>query len=108
MRPVQQNDVFHAIAHPTRRKILKLLRSGDRPASELAEPFGVSFPAISQHLRILKDADLVAERRDGRRRIYRLRSAPLENVYRWAAEFRDFWNARLDALEAQLDRKHKK
>lgn len=107
MRPAQQNDVFHAIAHPTRRTILRLLRTGDRPARELAEPFGVSFPAISQHLRILKEADLVAERRDGRQRIYRLRSAPLKDVYRWAAEFQEFFNARLDALEAQLERKHK-
>src|SRR6185312_13733659 len=73
MRPPQQNDVFHAIAHPARRTILVMLKAGERPASELAEPFGMSFAAVSQHLKILKEADLVTERRDGRQRIYHLR-----------------------------------
>ena len=66
MRPLQQNDVFHAIAHPARRTILILLRTGEKRASELAEPFGVSFSAVSQHLKILKEAALVDERREGR------------------------------------------
>jgi DNA-binding transcriptional ArsR family regulator len=106
MRPLQQNDVFHAIAHPARRAILVLLKRGDKPASELAEPFGVSFAAISQHLKVLKEADLVSERRDGRRRIYRLQPKPLREVVSWAQEFETFFNARLDALAAHLDRKH--
>src|SRR4051794_14140713 len=108
MRPLQENDVFHAIAHPARRSILVLLKSGEKPASELAEPFGVSFAAISQHLKILKEADLVSERREGRQRIYQLQPRPLRAVVSWADEFEDFFNSRLDALEAHLDRKHGK
>jgi DNA-binding transcriptional ArsR family regulator len=108
MRPVQENDVFHAIAHPARRTILILLKKGERPASELAEPFGISFSAISQHLKILKDADLVSERRDGRKRIYHLQSQPLKEVWNWARDFQDYWNARLDALEKHLDKKYPK
>ena len=106
MRPLQQNDVFHAIAHPARRTILVLLKGGEKPASELAEPFGVSFAAISQHLKILKEADLVSERREGRQRIYHLQPKPLREVVNWVDEFEAYWNTRLDALGAQLDRKH--
>jgi DNA-binding transcriptional ArsR family regulator len=106
MRPLQENDVFHAIAHPARRQILLLLKEGEKPASELAEPFHVSFAAISQHLKILKEADLVSERREGRQRIYQLHPRPLRDVVSWASEFESFFNARLDALAAHLDRKH--
>jgi DNA-binding transcriptional ArsR family regulator len=108
MRPLQQNDVFHAIAHPARRTILVLLKDGEKPASELAEPFGVSFAAVSQHLKILREAKLVSERREGRQRIYQLRTKPLRKVVSWVDEFESFWNARLDALSEQLDRKHGK
>jgi len=106
MRPIQENDVFHAIAHPARRTILILLKNGEKRASELAEPFGISFSAISQHLRILKDADLVSERRDGRKRIYHLEPVPLKEVWAWVEDFQDFWSARLDALEKHLDKKY--
>jgi DNA-binding transcriptional ArsR family regulator len=106
MRPLQQNDVFHAIAHPARRAILVLLKNGEKPASELAEPFGVSFPAISQHLKILKEAELVSERREGRQRIYQLEPRPLREVVSWAEEFESYFSARLDALALHLDRKH--
>jgi DNA-binding transcriptional ArsR family regulator len=106
MRPLQQNDVFHAIAHPARRAILVLLTRGEKPASELAEPFGMTFAAISQHLKVLKEAELVGERRDGRQRIYKLHPKPLREVVSWALEFEAFFNQRLDALEAHLDRKH--
>jgi DNA-binding transcriptional ArsR family regulator len=108
MRPLQENDVFHAIAHPARRAILVSLKSGEKPASELAEPFGVSFAAISQHLKILKEADLVSERREGRQRIYHLQPKPLRDVVNWVEEFESFFSARLDALSKHLDRKHKK
>jgi DNA-binding transcriptional ArsR family regulator len=108
MRPAQESDIFHAIAHPARRTILGLLRGGDRPAGTLAQSFGVSFSAISQHLRILKDAALVSERREGRQRIYQLRCEPLAEVWSWVEEFQGYWNARLDALEEHLERKHPK
>jgi DNA-binding transcriptional ArsR family regulator len=106
MRPVQENDVFHAIAHPARRAILSTLRDGERAASELAEPFRMTFGAISQHLRVLEDARLVRVRRDGRRRVYRLSPAPLRDVVSWADEFAAFFDRRLDALGEYLDSKH--
>jgi len=108
MRPLQENDVFHAIAHPARRKMLRALKAGERQASELAQPFGISFSAISQHLKILKDARLVTERRVGRNRLYHIRTEPLQEVHAWAEDFRALWSGRLDALEAHLDRKHPK
>ncbi|HET9833980.1 MAG TPA: metalloregulator ArsR/SmtB family transcription factor [Vicinamibacterales bacterium] len=108
MRPLQDNDVFHAIAHPVRRAILVTLRDGERAASDLAEPFRMSFPAISQHLRALEDAELVAVRRHGRHRLYRLRPKPLRNVASWVDEFAAFFGQRLDALGEYLDHKHGK
>jgi DNA-binding transcriptional ArsR family regulator len=106
MRPPQANDVFHAIAHPARRAMLAELTRGERAASALAAPFQMSLPAISQHLRVLLEAQLVAERRDGRHRLYRLQPAPLREVAGWVDEFRAFFDARLDALGDYLDRKH--
>ena len=106
MRPVQDNDVFHAIAHPARRAILVTLKGGERAASELAEPFRMTFAAISQHLRVLEEADLVSVRRDGRQRLYRLDPRPLRDVVSWADEFAAFFSQRLDALGTYLDRKH--
>jgi DNA-binding transcriptional ArsR family regulator len=106
MRPLQQNDVFHAIAHPARRAILVLLKRGESSAGALAGPFGVTFAAISQHLKVLKEAELVSERREGRQRIYQLHPKPLREVVSWAQEFEGYFNQRLDALEARLDRKH--
>jgi DNA-binding transcriptional ArsR family regulator len=108
MRPLQENDVFHAIAHPARRSILVSLRDGERAASELAEPFRMSFAAISQHLRVLEEADLVSVRRDGRQRLYRLHTKPLKDVASWIDEFAAFFGKRLDALGEYLDRKHGK
>jgi DNA-binding transcriptional ArsR family regulator len=106
MRPPQDNDVFHAIAHPARRAMLLALRRGEKAAGELAEPFDMTFGAISQHLKVLKEAELVLERRNGRQRLYRLQSHPLREVIAWADEFAACFNTRLDALEAHLDRKH--
>jgi DNA-binding transcriptional ArsR family regulator len=108
LRPIQENDVFHAIAHPARRAILLALKDGERPASELAEPFRMTFAAISQHLRVLEDADLVSVRRDGRQRLYQLDPRPLRDVVSWADEFAVFFGQRLDALGTYLDRKHGK
>ena len=108
MRPLQENDVFHAIAHPARRAILVTLRERERPARELAEPFGMTFAAVSQHLRVLEEAALVSARREGRRRFYRLRPQPLKDVVSWVDEFAAFFGQRLDALGNYLDRKHAK
>jgi DNA-binding transcriptional ArsR family regulator len=106
MRPIQENDVFHAIAHPARRAILATLKDGEYAASELAEPFDMTFAAISQHLRVLEQAELVSVRREGRNRIYRLNPKPLRDVESWIDEFAAFFGRRLDALGDYLDRKH--
>jgi DNA-binding transcriptional ArsR family regulator len=108
MRPIQENDVFHAIAHPARRAILLALKEREQAASELAEPFETSFAAISQHLRVLEEAALVTVRRDGRRRLYRLDPRPLREVVTWTDEFAAFFSRRLDALGDYLDVKHGK
>ena len=108
MRPVQENDVFHAIAHPARRAILVKLKHGECAASELAEPFGMTFAAVSQHLRTLEEAKLVTARRDGRHRLYRLHPQPLRDVVSWVDEFAAFFSQRLDALGEYLDKKHGK
>lgn len=108
MRPIQEPDVFHAIAHPARRAILVMLKDAERSASELADPFDMTFAAVSQHLRVLEDAGLVAVRREGRHRRYRLEPEPLAGVVRWTDEFAAYFGRRLDALGDYLDRKHGK
>jgi DNA-binding transcriptional ArsR family regulator len=108
MRPIQDSDVFHAIAHPARRAILVTLKDGERAAGDLAAPFRMTFPAISQHLRILEEAELVSVRREGRHRLYRLHPRPLRDVVSWIDEFAAFFSQRLDALGQYLDQKHGK
>ncbi|HLT19455.1 MAG TPA: metalloregulator ArsR/SmtB family transcription factor [Thermomicrobiales bacterium] len=92
------NDVFQAIAHPARRQILDRLLSGEATVGELAEPFDISRPAVSQHLRVLRDAGLVTERREGRQRYYRIEPEPLEEVRAWLASYDQFWQDRLASL----------
>jgi DNA-binding transcriptional ArsR family regulator len=96
-------DVFFAVADPTRRGLLDLLAGGERPVKGLAEPFGMSRPAVSQHLKVLRKAGLVSERRSGRERIYRLEPAPLEEVRDWVETYERFWRGRLGALGRHLD-----
>lgn len=96
--------VFRAVADPTRRRLLDLLKRGERPVTSLADTFDVSLPAISQHLKVLKTVGLVRERRDGRRRLYRLRARPLRAVADWVSHYETFWTERLDALDEHLRR----
>jgi DNA-binding transcriptional ArsR family regulator len=103
MRPIQENDVFHAIGHPARRAILVMLKDGERAAGEVAKPFRMTFPAVSQHLRVLVEAKLVSARRNGRQRLYRLHPKPLQGVVSWIDEFAVFFGERLDALGEYLD-----
>jgi DNA-binding transcriptional ArsR family regulator len=100
------SDVFHAIASPVRRALLDRLQQGECAVGELAEPFDVSVPAVSQQLRILLDAGLVEERRSGRQRLYSLRPGPLKEVSEWVARYEQFWSRRLKKLGAYLERKH--
>ncbi|MHB8573733.1 MAG: ArsR/SmtB family transcription factor [Dehalococcoidia bacterium] len=95
--------VFEAIADPTRRRILDLLAEGESPVLDLAAPFAISRPAVSQHLRVLREAGLVSERRVGRQRLYRLQAEPLAEVDLWLRGYRRFWQQRIRALGAYLD-----
>jgi DNA-binding transcriptional ArsR family regulator len=95
--------VFFAISDPTRRRMLDLLLVSDLSVTQLAKPFRMSQPAISQHLRVLRKAGLVNAERLGRERRYRLRGQSLRGVYDWVAHYQKFWNERLSALGAYLD-----
>jgi DNA-binding transcriptional ArsR family regulator len=97
-------DVFAAIAHPARRRILDLLADGPRPVNELARHFVMSRPAISQHLRALHDADLVTETRYGRERRYRLAPTRLAEVSAWLMRYESFWDDHLQRLSDELGR----
>jgi len=97
-------DVFVAIADPTRRRLIELL--GAQPGhavNALARPFDMTRPAISQHLKVLRDAGLVTEHKIGRERRYQLRAAPLREVSEWVGQYEKFWQQRLGALGAYLD-----
>jgi DNA-binding transcriptional ArsR family regulator len=96
-------DVFEAVAEPTRRGVLDLLADGDRAAGDLVAAFpSLSQPAVSRHLRILRDAGLVSVRSDAQRRIYSLRPEGLANLHAWLERYRRFWSQHLDALERHL------
>lgn len=91
-------DVFAAIAHPVRRQLLDMLSKGDQSVNELAAPFDMSRPAVSQHLRILLDVGLVSEQRQGRERRYQLHAEGLMQVQHWLQTYQRFWTNRLEAL----------
>jgi DNA-binding transcriptional ArsR family regulator len=102
--PLDRDAVFRAVSDPTRRAILELLRTDERTAGDLAAPFSMSRPAISQHLKVLRDAELVSVRSEGRVRVYRLNPLPLYVLFDWSSLFEDFWRVRLGELRAYLDR----
>ena len=95
--------VFDVVAEPNRRRILDLLRSAERPVGELVGQLDLSQPAVSKHLRILRDAGLVEARVDAQRRLYRVRPDPLRAIDEWLQPYRGLWAARLDDLERHLD-----
>src|SRR5271167_1659913 len=94
---------FHALADPTRRAVLDLLRNGEQPAGNIANAFPVSRPAISKHLRQLRKARLVVEHRRGRHRLYQLNPAPLKAVDSWLEQYRRFWQMNLDNLKTFVE-----
>jgi DNA-binding transcriptional ArsR family regulator len=96
-------SVFEVLAEPNRRRILDLLRDGERAAGELLEHLPLAQPTVSKHLKLLREAGLVAVRQDAQRRVYRLRAAPLAELDEWLAPYRAHWRDRLDALERHLD-----
>jgi len=95
--------VFRALADPTRRAVLDLLRRGHQPAGQIASAFPVSRPAISKHLRLLRRARLVQEHRVGRHRYYRLDPEPLRSVDHWLNDYRVFWTGKLASLKSFLE-----
>jgi DNA-binding transcriptional ArsR family regulator len=94
---------FEVLAEPNRRRILELLRVEERPVSELVRELSVSQPAVSKHLRVLREAGLVTVRPDAQRRVYRVSPEPLREMDRWLEPYRQLWSGRLDRLEEHLD-----
>jgi DNA-binding transcriptional ArsR family regulator len=97
------SEAFEILAEPNRRRILDLLRVAERPVGELVAGLAVSQPAVSKHLRVLRDAGLVEVRSDAQRRLYRVRAEPLRAVDEWLEPYRELWTSRLDDLERHLD-----
>ncbi len=94
---------FQALADPTRRAVLDLLRRGSQPAGQIAGAFPVSRPAISKHLRLLRRAHLVREHREGRHRIYQLNPGPLGTIDSWLHQYRNFWKMNLTNLKTFVE-----
>ena len=97
-------SVFEVIAEPNRRAILSLLVSSQQSVGEIERRLRMSQPAVSKHLRVLRQAGFVEAKVDAQRRLYRLRPEPLRELDAWLAQFRRFWSAHVDALERHLDR----
>lgn len=109
--PQHLDATFAALADPTRRAILARLASGDASVAELAEPFAMTQPAISKHLKVLERAGLISRGRDAQRRPRRLEAQPLRDATAWLENYRRFWEGsfqRLDALLDTMQKKHRK
>jgi DNA-binding transcriptional ArsR family regulator len=96
-------DAFAALADPTRRSIVEMLTDGELEAGTIADRFDISRPAVSRHLRVLRESNLVCARKDGTRRVYRLEGHTLGEVASWAERQRAFWSDHLDALQRHLE-----
>jgi DNA-binding transcriptional ArsR family regulator len=94
---------FEVLAEPSRRRILDLLKDGEWPVGHLVDALAMSQPAVSKHLRVLRDAGFVEVRAEAQRRLYRIRTEPLRTVDDWLAPYRRLWSDRLDDLERHLD-----
>ncbi|MBV8952439.1 MAG: winged helix-turn-helix transcriptional regulator [Actinobacteria bacterium] len=101
------SSLFQALGEPRRLEILELLRDGERPVGDLVERLRLSQPAVSKHLRVLKDAGLVDVRADAQRRLYRIRAEPLAELDDWLESYRQLWTTHLDRLERHLSRRRK-
>ncbi len=102
MSPDRLSATFASLADPTRRAILARLALGETSVTELAEPFAMSLPAISKHLKVLEHAGLIARGRDAQWRPCRLKAAPLKEAVDWLEQYRQFWEESLDRLEDYL------
>ena len=101
-------EIFEALSDPVRRQILELLADRPRSAGELGNAFEISRPAVSRHLRVLRESQLVSFEPDAQRRIYALNGRGLAEADAWLSRFRAFWNAELDGLEARIQARRKK
>lgn len=108
MDEAAENEVFRALADPTRRALLSILGEEPQPVSALTRRFEISQPAVSQHLRVLREARLVTEHKAGRNRIYALNPEPLRLAAEWLERHTDFWATRFDNLGRHLREKHGK
>jgi DNA-binding transcriptional ArsR family regulator len=104
MRSDRLTTTLYALADPTRRAILARLSLGETTVGELAEPFDMTLPAISKHLKVLERAGLISRGRDAQRRPCRLEAAPLREVSDWVADYRRFWGQRLDRLAVYIEK----
>jgi DNA-binding transcriptional ArsR family regulator len=102
-RAAASSDAFHAVSDPTRRAILDRLRAGSAPVTEIASGFRMSRPAVSKHLKVLREARLVTEKRDGRQRVYELTPGPLLECVHWLEGYRKFWQVSLAGLKQYLE-----
>jgi DNA-binding transcriptional ArsR family regulator len=102
MTPDRLSATFAALADPTRRAILARLASGDRSVNELAEPFEMSLPAVSRHLKVLESAGLIVRGREAQWRPCKLEAAPLKEIANWVERYRKFWEQSFDRLDAYL------
>ncbi len=100
-------NALEALAEPTRRRIVELLAERERSAGEIASHFRTSRPAISRHLRVLREQGLVHAREDGQRRLYSLDTGPLQELDEWLQRYRGFWDNRLDALDTEIQRRRR-
>jgi DNA-binding transcriptional ArsR family regulator len=98
-RAATTSDVFNAIAEPQRREILALLRTGERPVTELAQALGMTQPGASKHLRVLREVGLVRVRGAGKQRLYGLDARGLRPIHEWVGGFEQFWNQSFDRLD---------
>lgn len=98
---------LQVLSEPRRLAILEILRDGEQPVGELVGRLGLSQPAVSKHLRVLRDSGLVQARVDAQRRLYRIRPEPLADLDEWLASYRKLWSTHLDLLERHLDERRK-
>jgi DNA-binding transcriptional ArsR family regulator len=105
---IKDEATFQALADPTRRAVLDLLRRGSQPAGAIAAAFPVSRPAISKHLKLLRRAHLVQEHREGRHRVYQLNPEPLRAVDSWLDHYRNFWTMNLANLKTFVESEYRK
>ena len=105
-RPFASWDVYKAISDPNRRIVLDMLAHGEQPVSAILIRVDLTQPALSQHLKVLRDVGLVRQRRHGRERIYALNPKPLKEISDWLQHYEEFWQIKLDRLGEHLERKH--